>query len=447
MRSSLPSPAPTAAPTAAKMPAHSTPIFLTWLPLAVMWILMAVEQPAVTAVVARMDNAVLQLAAFGITFSIALFIEGPIVQMLAAGTAIADSRANYTQIIRVMLILGWSATAVQALLCVPAVFEVFARSVMRMPESLILPSRQALVAMLPWTISIGYRRLWQGLLIGHGRSRVIPLTMTARILATFIVLFWGMRTRLLPGAALGGAALSVGVIAGALASGLFAVKVIRTMPENSPEENMSLKAMFVFYIPLALVNFLTLGIRPVMQIGLARGIEPVDSLAVWPVILGYLFLYTSLSISSQEVVIARLRDADSCRALVRFNCVLAAVMTGLYLLVCVSPLWEFWFSRVAGLEYHLTLLTRPALLLSLPAIPLAALLSLFRGALVARKRTKEVTWGIAVNVSTLLVVLFGGVKLFHVPAVNIVAAAFGLGYLADFLFLLSRKPLASYLQD
>ena len=70
-------------------------IFISWLPLAVMWILMAVEQPIIAAVVARMSEAKLQLAAFGLTFSLALFFSGPVVQMLAAGTAIADSQQNY----------------------------------------------------------------------------------------------------------------------------------------------------------------------------------------------------------------------------------------------------------------------------------------------------------------------------------------------------------------
>ena len=42
-------------------------ILVFWTPLAVMWILMGFEQPALTAVAARLPDAALNLAAFGVT--------------------------------------------------------------------------------------------------------------------------------------------------------------------------------------------------------------------------------------------------------------------------------------------------------------------------------------------------------------------------------------------
>lgn len=54
-----------------------TRIFLLWFPLAVMWIFMAVEQPGVNAVIARLPQAKEHLAAYGVTFSFALIIESP----------------------------------------------------------------------------------------------------------------------------------------------------------------------------------------------------------------------------------------------------------------------------------------------------------------------------------------------------------------------------------
>ncbi len=427
---------------------HSdTSLFLLWLPLAVMWMLMAVEQPAVTAVIARMNNAVLQLAAFGLTFSLALFIEGPIVQMLAAGTAVTDSRENYRHIMQVMHIIGWSATLIQAVLCLPAVYNIFARYILRIPEELIYPSRISLITMLCWTLAVGYRRLWQGMLIRHGKSRVIPITMLARISVTFLTLLWGLRSRVLPGAALGGLALSAGSVSAAVVTRIFTADIIKKLPsytELPSGSSMSLKEMFVFYIPLALVSFLNLGIRPILQAGLARGLLPMESMAIWPVVLGYLFLYSSLSFSSQEVVIARLEGPRSRHALIRFNSILAAVLSLLYFTVFLTPLWRLWFSGFSGLEETLTMTARPALLLAFPSIPLSAMLSLCRGALIIQKRTREVTMSIAVNIAVLLLILFGGISILDRPGIDIVAAAFGLAYLSEFLFILSRRPLAAF---
>ena len=66
--------------------------FLFWLPLAVMWLIMSAELPAITAAVSRLPQPVENLAAFGLTYSIALIIEGPVIMLLTAGTALATHR-------------------------------------------------------------------------------------------------------------------------------------------------------------------------------------------------------------------------------------------------------------------------------------------------------------------------------------------------------------------
>lgn len=425
-------------------------IFFTWLPLAAMWVIMAVEQPLIAAFVARMGDSVVQLAAFGVTFSLALFIEGPVVQMLAAGTALADSRENYRRIMTVMHVIGWSATFVHVLLCLPGIFIPFARGVLGIPEELIVPARLAFLSMIPWTVAVGYRRLWQGVLIRYGRTKVVPVTMVARILVSVLTLIWGYYTRALPGAVLGGLALSLGVIAGAVVAWIYAAPVIRNMPSVTKKSRvpalMSWYSMILFYLPLALTNFLNLGARPVMQMGLARGPMPMESLAIWPVSMGYLFLYTSLSLSSQEVVIARLDGPDSRRSLLRFNTILSVVLAVIYLLVLLTPLWSLWFSGVSGLSDMLTALSHSPLILAFPVIPLSAFISLFRGALVKQRRTAEVTVGIAVNVTILLTTLFIGVTVIPVPAISTVSAAYALAFIAEFLFLLFRRPLRKFRQ-
>ena len=60
-----------------------------WLPLVASWLLMTAELPAVNALVARMSEAKLQLAAFGVAYSLALAVESPIISQLTAGNALA----------------------------------------------------------------------------------------------------------------------------------------------------------------------------------------------------------------------------------------------------------------------------------------------------------------------------------------------------------------------
>lgn len=422
-------------------------IFLTWLPLAAMWILMAVEQPAVSAVIARMDEAKRELAAFGVTFSLALFIEGPIIQILAAATAIADNRQNYERLRMFLIILGGSATFIHVMLCIPGVFEPFAVQILGLPSQLLDSVRRSLTVMIPFTLGVGFRRLWQGVLIRYGASRVIPLTMVIRISVSFAVLAWGLRSGVLNGAVLSALAISLGVLAGAFSSWWFARSIIADMPREGiggSHEVLGVKAMAVFYLPLALTNLIILGARPLIQMGMARGNLPLESLALWPVSMGYLFLYNAFALSSQEVVIAKLEDHDSRRRLFRFSFILSLVLTAVYLLVINTPLWRLWFSKVSGLTPDMVNLARAPLLLSIPVVIVNSYISLFRGSLVRQRRTREVTMGVAVNVSVLVVSLFAGVAILPTPAIAVAAGSYALSFVAEFAYLISRRPLWGY---
>ena len=64
-------------------------ILRTWWPLAASWMLMGFEGPAVAAVVARMAEPKINLAAWGgVVFPLSLMVEAPIIMMLAASTAL-----------------------------------------------------------------------------------------------------------------------------------------------------------------------------------------------------------------------------------------------------------------------------------------------------------------------------------------------------------------------
>lgn len=63
-------------------------IFRACWPLAISWALMAVELPILGAVIARLAEPEIRLAAFGgVVFPVALVVESPIIMLLVASTA------------------------------------------------------------------------------------------------------------------------------------------------------------------------------------------------------------------------------------------------------------------------------------------------------------------------------------------------------------------------
>ena len=426
---------------AARTPENLTQkaLFITWIPLGIMWILMAVEQPLISAVITRTGDATRQLASFGFTFALALLVEGPVVQMLAAGTALSNSRKNYHKLLTFMHIIGWGATLIHLFMTFPPVFNTIALNLFHLPPELVHYSRICLICMLPWTVSVGYRRLWQGVLIRYNKTKVIPVTMFIRLTVSGIILLVGYRTRILTGAALGGLALSGGTISGAIAAGIYARPIIKKLPDSKETEDYSWKYIISFYIPLALMNFINLGARPLMNLGITRGYLPIESLALWPVIFAYFFLYTSLSLSLQEIVIAKMKDTESYKSLFRFVTKIAFFLFSLFLLVQITPLWKVWFFQASGLTPEIGRFIPVSLFLLIPLPLVTAYISLLRGYFVSLHKTKIVTTGVLINVAALLTCLFTAVSVSDFPAIYIVTFAFSLASVLETFFLILSK--------
>ena len=66
-------------------------IFTVWWPLALSWLLMGIELPMLTSVVARLPDPEINLAAYGeIVFPLALILEAPVLMLLSASTALSQ---------------------------------------------------------------------------------------------------------------------------------------------------------------------------------------------------------------------------------------------------------------------------------------------------------------------------------------------------------------------
>ncbi len=426
-------------------------IFILWIPLAVMWIIMGVEQPVINGIIARMADAKENLAAFGITFAIALIIEGPVIQLLTAGTALAASKRNYGKLLTFMHLMGLGLTLIHIILAVtPAYYGILTR-ILGIPEDIAVLSRASFLWMIPWTAAIGYRRLWQGVLIRYGKTKQITVTMVCRLLSIFLVLGLGFWLGTAPGAVLGGIALTVGVITGAAAAYFFVRPVVRDLiPSDVPEnEEMSWRRIVEFYTPLAFTSFITLAARPILTAGIAAAPNPVPSLAVWPVINSLLFVFHSVALSYQEVVVAKLQNREDYRNLKLFTYILSAGILVLFLIVALTPLNNLWYSLVAGLDEELLPLTGVPTII-LVVLPTAAVfISLFRGLIVTARRTRIITKGVGVNSVILAGVVLIGAYFFPFPGAVTAAIAFTSAVVLEavYLFLRSRRRDVDFFPD
>ena len=412
-------------------------IFWFWVPLAAMWFMMAVEQPLIASFIARMPDPELNLAAYGVVFSIALIIESPVIMLLAAGTALSRGPISYRRLLRFSHLLMGGLTALHLLIALTPLFDVIMLRIIGVPVQVAELGRDAFLAITPWSAAVGYRRLWQGVLIRHERTGVVPVTIAIRLAVTAAVLMIGHSLDRYSGLFVGAVAIAGGVIAAAVAAYLFARPVVRHNLNASVQETdpLSWRELYSFYLPLALTSLILLAARPLLTVAISRLPDALDSLAVWPVLLSVSFLGRSISMSFQEVGIAMLQDRSALAMLQRFARTLGAVMLLVFLTFALSPLAAIWFRDVVGLSAALIQMTRlPMLFIAiLPAA--GALISWKRGILVSAKRTAAITRSVVVNLIVLGGLLVGLGHLLPVNGALIAAIAYAGSVIAEWLYV------------
>ena len=417
-------------------------IFNTWLPLAASWLLMGLELPALSAVVARMENPEINLAAYGgVVFPLALLIEAPIIMLLAASTALSKDEASYRLVRRFMLIAGASLTALHILVAFTPLYYVVVELIMGVPQEIVEPARLGLKIMTPWTWSIAYRRFNQGVLIRFGYSRNVTVGTVIRLTSDVLILVAGYIIGSIPGIVVATSAVAAGVVFEAIYSGIVVRPVRRNdlvlaEPVLPP---LTWKGFFNFYVPLAMTSLILLIVNPLGSAAMSRMPENIPSLAVWPVLGGFLFMLRSLGVAYNEVVVALLDKPRSSRNLRRFAVILAGSVTVVLLVLAATPLSTLWFEKISALSPQLSSLAKNAIWLALPIPALNVMQSWYQGAIVHGKQTRGITEAVFVYLVVSVGILLTGVFWGGAAGIYVSILAMTIGMLAQIAWLWFRS--------
>ncbi len=440
---SAPVPAP-AVPRVPPAPVDDALVRATWMPLAASWLLMALELPAVSAVMARLAQPEISLAAYGgVVFPLAMLIEAPIIMMLAASTSLSRDRAAHRKLARFVHAAGASLTALHVAIVATPLYDVVVAGWMGAPPEILGPARVGLWIVLPWTWSIAYRRFQQGVLIRTGHTRQVGAGTVVRMATNGAVLAAGWLLGDWPGIVVGSAAVATGVVAEAAYIGAVVQRRIRELPDVDPDAPPLTRTSFLrFYTPLVLTAVLNMSTNTLAAAAMTRMPRTLDSLAVWPVVGGFVFILRSMGFAFHEVVVALLGRPGAEAALTRFARRLAAATSAVLALVALTPLADVWLAGVSGLSAPLAALGASALLVAIPLPAAAVIQSRLAGTLVHRRATRGVLEAVAVYLLVMGAVLLGGIAWAGTPGVRVVLASALAGQIAQIAWLRHRTRQA-----
>ena len=400
-------------------------IFRFWLPLAVTWLMMAAEGPFLVAIIARMAAEKLNLAAFGVAYAFALVAESPVIMLMSASTALCRDRESYRRLRNFTLALCLSVTLLLGLFLLPAVFNPFVQQLLGLPAEIATLTHGALICLLPWPAAIGIRRFYQGILIARHKTRRVAVATGLRVTSMAgcgLFLYWQSH---FDGAMIGAIALSVGVGSEALLTRFLARQAISETRQTEPATDsspMGYRAIWDYYLPLALTPFIGLSIHPLVTFFLGKSRDAIESLAVMPVIYGLTFVFRALGLSYQEVAIALIgENRDNYLKVRNFAVVLGILTSTCLVLIAFTPLAKLWFHDLSGLSLSLSnFATLPLQIMAIfPA--LTVLICFQRAVLINERITRPVSIATAIEALGIFSLLL--LAMLYFPVSGAVAAA------------------------
>ncbi len=431
--------------------------------MALTWLMMAIEQPFLIAIIARLGDAKYNLAAFGIAYSFALIIEAPVIMLMSASVALIRDKNSYLQLKKFTDILNISVTCIQLILLIPAIFYWLVGDVMGVPDNIVRLTHISLLLLLPWAASIGYRRFYQGILIRNNLTRRVTYGTLVR-LSTIALVGLVLYNIGISGAYVGAAAGSLAVFCEAVATRLMAAKTVRTLLSADSDldkagdihkkgdnvineaklvSDLSLRSIRKFYTPLALTSILSLGVHPFVTFFLGKSYMAIESLAVLPVVSSLVFIFRSLGLSYQEVNIALIgEEKQNYRMLKNFAFYMGIAVTVGISIIAFTPLANIWFVKVSGLSSELAAMAYLPLKIMILMPAFTVLLNFQRSTLVTNGTTGPISKATAIELVAIIIVLFICVVSLNMVGVAAATIAFMVGKSMSNLYLAPKQKSA-----
>ena len=394
------------------------------------------------------------LAAQGIVISLSVMIEAPVINLLATSTAVVKDRPSYLLVRK--FTLHWAAllTFITILIAFTPLFDVVVSGLLGAPPEVARWVEPGMKIMTFWSAAIAWRRFLQGVMIHFNQTSKVAWGTAIRLITSAgTVILLATRSNW-PGVIIGSTALMVGVIAEAI----YATIAVRPILHNelSPTaptvegEPLTYRELFWFHLPLAGTSVLILLAQPLVTFSLARLDNPTLSLAAWPVLFQIILIARAAALALPEVIIALTKASDTFQPLRQFSFSLAAIVTLFMALFTLTPASNFYIFVIQDTEPLVGQLVKSALVLFLFYPALATFISWLRGLLINRRATKEVNWGMGINLLITVVILAIGLVR-QAPGLHTAAVALNVAALAEVIYLAWRTqhilPISSPLFD
>ena len=414
---------------------------------------MQLELPLAALLIARLPDAPMQMLAFGsLAYPLAVVAESPSYMLASLGTVKGMHGGAFARMLRFSLMVAMLLAGALSVVAFTPLFDMLAADVMRVPASTVPEARMALKLLLPVVLMNGVRWFFQGVLVQYthegwiGLGTILRVGVCASTMAVGEYLVQSGRVHA-PGAVVAACAVLCGSFAHCMYGVIRSMQVRRRHRATPAQEAQACPEPWLdlmwFYAPLAVTALIDTTWEMVVIIGVSRSALPLESLAVWPVVYGFVKLLVCAAQAYLPIVERSSHAPEELGRQKRFAWWMGLVLM-VPLLACALPsIGAPILGGALKLDAIGQSLATRALWWMLP-LPLIGFATAYAQArLIRMNRPGALTEGILMATIALIAVICVGVMTASWTGAQVGAVSMLLGAAAEYVWLLLRVHTSS----
>ena len=319
-----------------------------FIPLAVQAASQSLCYPLVAMVASRGPGGPLDLAGLAQSNIVLFFLGISMISLVPTGMVYAQTREGYRRFYRLTMTIGGAMTAIQALLCIPALSHALFAQLIGLPPSIEAPAQSTLLLSIPLQV-IFFSRIPYFVVMYIGRATGVAsiatigrVVLTAALsplfcLAGLVGPLWAV------------VALTIPVALEAVASGCFAQRFIRALPP-SPGNPPGLREILWFNAPLTVGGYFLVLATITVAAFIARAADPERVLPAYYLALGLVNPLAFAATRIQTVMLAFAPTATFQRRTLRFALAAGLIMGLLPLTFILPGIAELYYVQLQNLH-------------------------------------------------------------------------------------------------
>ena len=411
-------------------------------PLAIQGISQTLTLPLVGSVVAHGRLGPSEYAVFAQSQGLMILVSSAVGSLVTTGMIFGRCRTGMRNFVRLSLLMGLAAVALQLLLCLPPLDGWLFGRVYNLGGELFAVGRDTLLYSIPQGLASFVCAPFVACLFSERRTDLATLATFLRIALTFAgsvaLVHFG-----LVGWAWGVALATLGVLLETSLCWCFSRRYVAALVDAPGCEIASTLKQGLFTLPLSLgvtlLNFTTV----VNAALLTATPNPEVSRALHYIVLGVINPLSAACARLQSFTIAFAPEKYGMRRLNGFVAAVGAFMVAVSFAMQVPAVANWYFGGVQNLSAETVPLAMQAMLVGAPIPFLMAFRSHAEGLAALRRRPNVTLASQAAYLATLIGVFLLLIRISPIPGFMMSIASIGASQLVSFLtiFLALRRPL------